>query len=138
MQHDYIDIDKTQLPFRFEFDSEDDSFFMDIDYNETHDYFTATLYDAAGNVLVAGEKLVLNMPLFSEINDPENMPAEDLIPLDESGQAQRITWDNLGVTVFLCIDDLPDYSGSDTGPNMDDLSDSDDLDLNSGDGDNGQ
>lgn len=116
MKHDYIDIDKTQLPFRFEFDSENDSFFIDIDYNESYDFFTATLYDAMGNVLVAGEKLVLNIPLFIEINDIESMPAENLIPLDESGQAQRITWDNFGVTVFLCIDDLPDDSSDDEGP----------------------
>lgn len=136
MKHDYIPIDKTQLPFRFEWDSEDDSYFIDIDYNETFDFFTATLYDALGNVLVAGEKLVLNMPLFNEINDPEGMPAEDLIPLDESGQAQHITWDNFDVTVFLCIDNLPDDSGDDSGPTDDDQDDSDGFDL-SGGGDSG-
>lgn len=134
MKHDCIDIDKTQLPFRFEWDSEDDSFFIDIEYNESHDFFTATLYDALGNVLVAGEKLVLNMPLFNEINDPENMPAEGLIPLDESGQAQRITWDNFGVTVFLCIDDLPDDSEGDSGPADDDQDDSGGFDLDGDDG----
>jgi hypothetical protein len=132
MKHDYIPIDKTQLPFRFEWDSESDSFFIDIDYNESHDFFTATLYDAMGNVLVAGEKLVLNMPLFNEIIDPESMPAEDLIPLDESGQAQRITWDNFGVIVFLCLDDLPDDDEDDSGPTDNDQ-DTDGFDLDSGD-----
>jgi hypothetical protein len=134
MKHDYIDIDKTQLPFRFEWDSGDDSFFIDIEYNETYDFFTATLYDALGNVLVSGEKLVLNMPLFNEINDIANMPAEDLIPLDESGQAQRITWENFGVTVFLCIDDLPDDSEDDSGPTDDDQDDSGGFDLDGDDG----
>lgn len=134
MKHDYIDIDKTQLPFRFEFDSEDDSYFIDIVYNETFDFFTATLYDIMGNVLVAGEKLVLNMPLFSEINDPEGMPAEGLIPFDESGQAQRVTWDNFGVTVFLCIDDLSDDFEDETGA-IDDDSGSFDLSGDVGNGD---
>jgi hypothetical protein len=133
MKHDYIDIDKTQLPFRFEWDSGDDSFFIDIEYNETNDFFTATLRDALGNVLVGGEKLVLNMPLFNEINDIENMPGEDLVPLDESGQAKRVTWDNFGDTVFLCIDDLPDDS-DDGGPSADDLNDSGNIDQNDGDG----
>ncbi|EST12042.1 phage baseplate plug family protein [Sporolactobacillus laevolacticus] len=136
MKHDYIDIDKTQLPFRFEWDSENDSFFIDIEYNESHDFFTATLYDAMGNLLVAGEKLVLNMPLFNEIIDPESMPAEDLIPLDESGQAQRITWDNFGMTVFLCIDDLPDDSEDDSGPTDDDK-ETDGFNLDNGDGSGG-
>ncbi|WP_100488551.1 phage baseplate plug family protein [Sporolactobacillus pectinivorans] len=132
MNHDYIDIDKTQLPFRFEFESENDTFFIDIDYNESNDFFTATLYDALGQVLVAGEKLILNMPLFNEINNPESFPAENLIPIDESEQTQRITWDNFGSTVFLCIDDLPDDTDSETGPNMADLGNSDDADLNNG------
>ncbi|MEI3018747.1 hypothetical protein [Ruminococcus sp.] len=33
------------------------------------------------------------------------LPPVDLVPLDESGGETAVTWDNLGETVFLTLDD---------------------------------
>ena len=45
------------------------------------------------------------MPLFRDVYRAGVFPALDLTPLDESGQEQAVTWENLGETVFLTVDD---------------------------------
>ncbi|MGM0806527.1 MAG: phage baseplate plug family protein [Bacillota bacterium] len=104
---EYIDINKEELPESFELDLGNETFTLSFAYNETGDFFTVSLYklDVNGRLspLVIGEKLVLNRPLWSELSSLE-LPAPTLIPLDISNTEKRITWDNLGVSVFLYID----------------------------------
>lgn len=104
MQRDYIDVDVEEIPVEFDIDFEQDTFTMSLNYNETYDFYTVDLYDAEGEVIVLGEKLVLNIPLFESLID-ERLPAPTIVPFDESGEATRISKDNFYKTVFLTIDD---------------------------------
>lgn len=102
---DYIPINKDSLPEQFEIDLANQTFIMEVDYNETQDFFTIDLYDMNRNVIVLGEKLVLNIPLWSDLTD-KRLPAPSLVVLDESGQTKRVTFDNFMVTTFIYIDDI--------------------------------
>ena len=44
-------------------------------------------------------------PLFAALTRGTQLPPVDLVPLDESGGETAVTWDNLGETVFLTLDD---------------------------------
>jgi hypothetical protein len=87
---------------------------MEIDLNKFANFLTARLWDAEGNALVNGEKLVINQRLFASLNS-NDYPIEDLVPMDESGQEIECNGDNFGDTVKLTFDDRPaDGSGFDT------------------------
>lgn len=103
---EYIDFNKEELPESFDIDLADETFTLAFSYNETFDYFTVDLYKA-DEPLVLGEKLVLNQPLWADFTSFV-LPAPTLIPQDVSGLENRITWDNLGETVFLFIDNEGD------------------------------
>lgn len=104
---DYIEINKDELPESFEIDLANETFTLAFSYNETGDFFTCNLYrpndEGINEPLVLGEKLVLNRPLWEDITTLK-MPAPTLIPMDLSGTETRISFDNLGKTVFLYID----------------------------------
>ncbi|MFP7414366.1 phage baseplate plug family protein [Priestia filamentosa] len=102
---DYVPIEKNRLPERFEIDLAGDTFVFQFNYNKTYDFFTVDLYDYKQNPLVIGEKLVLGVPLWSDLVS-DNLPAPTLIPMDESGNTERITFDNFMVTTFLFVDDV--------------------------------
>jgi len=104
----YIEINKESLPERFDIDLGIETYTLGFNYNEYGDFFTCDLYrlDDTGEeeTLVLGEKLVLNVPLFSEFAGDE-FPAPSLIPMDLANNETRVSWYNLGKTVFLYIDD---------------------------------
>jgi hypothetical protein len=103
---DYIPIDKDNLPEQFEIDLADETFILEFNYNQTYGFFTVDLYDSNMNPIVLGEKLVIYVPLWSGFSD-HRLPAPTLVPMDESGKEDRITFENFGETVFLFIDDSP-------------------------------
>lgn len=107
MQHDYIPISVDDMPYSQEIELLETSFIFKFYYNEVDDKFYVDLYDYDGNLIRSGEPLVLNQPLWRNISD-DTLPAETIVPIDESGLATEITADNLGITVQLCIDDLGD------------------------------
>lgn len=113
---EYIEIDKDNIPESFYIDLADETFKLKFAYNETSDYFTVDLYqsneDGEDIEMVMGEKLVLNKPLWSDISNL-SLPAPQLVPIDLSNNEKRITWDNLGETVFLYIND--EIEGEDDG-----------------------
>lgn len=106
--YDYIDINKSELPERFEIDLADETFLLQFNYNETGDFFTVDLYGIGDEEdpmpIVYGEKLVLGRPLWENITS-DDIPAPTLMPLDIGMEADRITFENLGVSVFLYIVD---------------------------------
>lgn len=104
MQRDFIELDPTEIPVEFEIELGEETFIMTINYNESYDFYTVDLYDLEEIPLVLGEKLVLNQPLFSAFTD-DRLPAQSIVPFDESQKAERITKDNFYQTVFLTIDD---------------------------------
>lgn len=102
---DYIPINKNNLPEQFEIDLANETFIIEVNYNQTGDFFTVDLYDMNREPIVYGEKLVLNVPLWSDLTN-YRLPAPSLVVLDESGQTKRITFDNFMVTTFIYIDDV--------------------------------
>jgi hypothetical protein len=98
-----IEIDKNNLPERFDIELGAELFSIEVNYNETGDFFTIDLYKN-DEPLVLGEKIMYNQPLFQDVED-SRFPAPQLIATDLSGKESRVTWDNFGVTVFLVVND---------------------------------
>lgn len=105
MNFEYIEIEKELIPYRFEIELGVELFEMEINYNLGHDFFTIDLYKDE-EVLVLGEKITYGVPLFEEVFD-SRFPGPTIIPIDESGIEQRVTYENLNDTVFLkLVNDL--------------------------------
>lgn len=105
MQH--IPLTKENFPEQFELNYGSDNYLLRFDYNLTYDYFTVSSYKIAGEgleELVIGEKIVLEKPLWSDMI-PEIGIGPNIVPLDLSGLATRVDWDNFGKSTFLYVDD---------------------------------
>lgn len=96
----YISIDKTKIPYQFDIRLNKTTYTMEIQYNALRDFFTVGVSDSIGTVLTAGEKLVLNKRI---LGTSEYVGFPSVIPTDPTGKEDRITWDNLNVTVFLYV-----------------------------------
>lgn len=110
---DRIVINKDLIPYRFSILLGDIWFELLVKYNEYADMFTVGLYRNS-ECLCAGEPLIYGKALFQEFYTPQ-FPALTIIPVDEAGNNNTVTWDNFGVTVYLSIydddnDSIP-YSG---------------------------
>ncbi|UPW82320.1 hypothetical protein [Lysinibacillus sp. Ag94] len=98
---EYIDIDKNEIPYSFEVELAEEIYELEVNYNQSHDFFTIDLFKD-GSVLVIGEKLILNRPLFRNRIDID-LPKVQIIPKDRADSANRITYENLNETVFLYV-----------------------------------
>ncbi|MBY0085777.1 phage baseplate plug protein [Brevibacillus brevis] len=94
-----IEIEKEQIPYRFEIVLTDTVFTFEVHYNSEYDFFTIDL-ERDGEVLATGNKLVYGVPLFSSSVD-ERFPQVEILPYDESGSAQVVNWKTLSESVFL-------------------------------------
>ena len=101
---DRIIIDKESIPYKFDITLGEEAYTLDVNYNKSADLFTIGLYKQEVKIC-AGEPVVYGMPLFANVYKPMDYPPLQIIPLDESGNESRVTWDNFGNTVFLTIDD---------------------------------
>lgn len=95
-----IEIEKDLIPYTFEIEFVNEVFVFEIDYNERYDFFTVTLYKNNA-VLVQGEKMILNRPLFDGVSDV-NLPKVTITPVSNS--EKRITFENMGEFVFLAVE----------------------------------
>lgn len=97
-----LPIDKNLIPYRFEIELNNEIFTFEVHHNQRYDYFTIDLYK--NDVpLVYGEKLVLNISLFDSLVNVD-LPQVKIIPKDRANMASRITYDNMGETVFLFVE----------------------------------
>lgn len=101
---DYIEIKKNMLPYRFNILLAEEWFELSVDYNKTADLFTIAVYK--DDELVTVEPLVYGVPLFADTYQPEKFPAITLVPYGYD--KQDVTFENLGESVFLTIDDEGD------------------------------
>lgn len=101
MDFEYIEIEKEIVPYSFDIQLAAEQFTMRVRYNEMHDYFTIDL-EKEGKIIVQGEKVCYGTPLFSERYDID-LPPLEILPYDESGTENRVSYDNLGKTVFLMV-----------------------------------
>ena len=100
---DYIEIKKDLVPYSFDILLGDEWFRLYVQHNKTADLYTVTLYK--DEELISTAPLVYGVPLFGDVYQPETFPAISLVPY---GDADTVTSDNLGVSVFLTIDDEGD------------------------------
>lgn len=97
-----MEVEKELIPYRFDIELAGELFTFEFHYNQRFDFFTVSLYQN-DTPLVLGEKLMLNRPLFKGLADIR-LPKVTITPKDRSGQERRITYDNLGETVFLFVE----------------------------------
>lgn len=103
MKRDKIEIEKNQIPYKFEILLGAELFTIGVDYNQKYDLFTLSL-EKDEEVISVAEPIIYGVPLWNNQKQPNVHPAVDIIPFDESGQETAITYDNFGVTTFLYID----------------------------------
>lgn len=99
---DRIVVKKELIPYGFYIALGKDKFNMRFAYNKQADLFTVSLY-RDGKLLCHAEPIIYGVPLFRDIYESGCFPALDIIPLDESGNENMVTWENFGSTVFLTI-----------------------------------
>lgn len=100
---DRIIVKKEQIPYGFYISLGNEKFNLRFAYNQQADLFTVTLY-RDGTALCYDEPIIYGVALFRDLYEAGKFPAVDIVPLDESGQENEVTWDNFGETVFLTID----------------------------------
>lgn len=112
MKKDRILITKEMIPYTFNILLADELFTITVNYNEKHDLFTVAL-EKDEEVICYGEPIVYGMPLFKDIYEAGEYPAIEIIPIDESGEQNSVTFDNLNETVFLTVDNYGEDGGND-------------------------
>lgn len=112
MKRDRLLINKDIIPYSFDILLADEQFNLTVDYNEKHDLFTIALIKD-GEMICEGEPIIYGMPLFRDIYLAGKYPALDIIPIDESGEQDTVTFYNLGETVFLTVDNADVSMGGD-------------------------
>lgn len=100
---DVINIEKSLLPYQFNIVLAGELFTLGLNYNATADLFTVDLYKN-NELICAGEPIVYGFPLWQDVYKAGTFPAVDIVPLDPSGERNRVTYDNLGDTVLLILD----------------------------------
>lgn len=95
-----IKIEKNLIPCRFFILLGGERFTLHLRYNARADMITVDLYQ--GETLIsAGEPLVYGVPLWKDVAKEQGFPKVTITPVDPSGEANRVTWDNLFDTVLL-------------------------------------
>ncbi|MEK4187223.1 MULTISPECIES: phage baseplate plug family protein [unclassified Paenibacillus] len=100
---EFIEIEKDNIPYRFDISIAGEMFGFEVHYNADYDFFTVDL-EKNGEVLVYGEKLVYGQTLFYDVQD-NRFPRLPIVPWDESEISTAVTWETLGISVFLFVID---------------------------------
>ena len=103
MKRDRLLVNKDLIPYNFNILLADELFNITIGYNEGHDFFTVALMKD-DEMVCEGEPVVYGVPLFRDIYIVDKYPAIDIIPIDESGTQDTVTFENLGKNVFFTVD----------------------------------
>ena len=100
---DRIIVKKELIPYGFNIALGKEKFNMRFAYNKQADLFTVSLY-RDDDLLCDSEPIIYGMPLFKDVYQSGKFPVLKIVPLDESGNEQEVTWENFGETVFLTLD----------------------------------
>lgn len=97
-----LEIKKDIVPYTFKILLENEEFEFRIDYNDTANLFTVSLLKN-GNELCMGEPIIYGLPLFGDLVNRGNFPKVTITPIDESGERNAVTYDNISNTVLLVV-----------------------------------
>lgn len=100
---DTIKVQKELIPYKCDIVLAGALFTLQFNYNSTADLITVDLYKG-GSLVCAGEPLVYGIPLWKDVYVSGKFPALDIVPIDLSGESQKVTYKNLGESVLLIID----------------------------------
>ena len=100
---DVLEINKDLLPYRCNILLAGELFELKFAYNATAALFTVDLYKD-GELICAGEPIVYGVPLWQDVYKSATFPALTIVPKDTSGEANAVTFDNLGETVLLIVE----------------------------------
>lgn len=106
---DVIEIEKELLPYNFDIELAGEEFNIEINYNKAANLFTATLMKD-DEVLVYNEPIIYGVELFADVYISDKFPMISIVPFDQSGQENAVTYENFGETVLLTIDDEDEES----------------------------
>ena len=99
--YQYIPVRKDLIPYVFDITLSGRTFAFYIRYNAMRDFFTVDLL-SGDKYIVIGEKIVYGRVLF--LNQQHlDVPTVPIIPYDLSLRETRVSWGNLGDTVFLWL-----------------------------------
>lgn len=109
MKSDIIEINKNLIPYEFEILLSDETFKIGVNYNEVADIFVLDLAKRNEDTgefedVCIGEPVMYGVPLWQDVFASGRYPALTIIPLDESEETNAVTFDTLGRTVFLTVD----------------------------------
>lgn len=104
---DVLEIQKDLLPYECSILLAGDLFSLHFSYNATAELFTVDTYKD-GELICAGEPIIYGVPLWRDVYRAGVFPAINIIPIDPSGERDAVTFDNLGDTVLLIIDNGAD------------------------------
>lgn len=104
---DVLEVKKDLLPYRCSILLADELFELQFNHNASADLFTVDLYKD-GELICAGEPIVYDVPLWKDVYKADTFPALDIIPRDPSGVGNAVTFENLGETVLLIVDNDAD------------------------------
>lgn len=96
-----IEVEKERIPYIMTIELENNTYDMGFNYNMESDTFTATL-SYQDEVLIYNDPIILDRPLFIDVSHL-NVPQVYIIPMDISGQSNRVGYDELGTKVFLYL-----------------------------------
>lgn len=99
---DTIDVNPELMPYTKQVDLDSGSYNLTFQYNKIDQQFTIDVADLEGNVIKSGIVVMANQLLWT-VNLP-GLPAETIIPMDESGNETEVTFGNFGDTMELTID----------------------------------
>lgn len=97
----YLEIEKESIPYTFETVLMGETYQFTVNYNSAGDFFTIDIYKNS-TPLRYGEKIVYGQPLFINhgyIGSPRML----IMPLDTTGKAKRVSYENLSEDVFLYV-----------------------------------
>lgn len=100
----YVEINKELIPYTFNIVLSDEIFEFRVDYNNTAELFTLSLWKD-GKLLCCGEPIIYGQPIFGNLKTRGNFPKVKITPIDESGENVSVTFDNLSETVFLSVEE---------------------------------
>lgn len=101
--YDTIPISKELVPYTFSIKLAGEMFDIRVDYNSVGDTFVLSLWKDS-ELVCAGEPVIYGVPLWKDVYKAGKFPAVDIIPIDASGETSKVTYDNLGRTVVLALD----------------------------------
>ena len=101
---DVLEINKKLVPYECTILLAGEQFALKFNYNASADLFTVDLY-REGKLICAGEPVIYGIPLWQDVYKAETFPALNIVPRDPSGESNVVTFDNLGDTVLLIVDE---------------------------------